>query len=69
MTGGAKAPVDYHVSATAEGFGATNPDDETDRLLPSSGSAYVFVRSGATWSEQAQLLASGDYQRRRWGGR
>ena len=23
-----------------------------------SGSAYVFVRSGATWSQQAKLLAS-----------
>ncbi|WP_282416490.1 hypothetical protein [Polyangium sp. 15x6] len=29
-----------------------------DTQAPSAGSAYVFVRSGATWTQQAKLLAS-----------
>jgi hypothetical protein len=32
-----------------------------------SGSAYVFTRSGATWSQQAQLLASDATDHRRFG--
>ena len=34
--------------------GARSDDDKGD----GSGSAYVFVRSGATWAQQAKLLAS-----------
>jgi hypothetical protein len=32
--------------------------DETDDSLSRSGAAYVFVRSGATWTQQAYLKAS-----------
>ena len=34
--------------------GATGDDDQAD----DAGSAYVFVRSGTTWTEQPKLLAS-----------
>ena len=33
--------------------------DDTTGIGSSVGSAYVFVRAGATWSEQAKLLAGG----------
>jgi hypothetical protein len=32
--------------------------DQTDNSRPSSGAAYVFARSGTTWSQQAYLKAS-----------
>ena len=32
--------------------------DQTDNNARSSGAAYVFVRSGTTWSQQAYLKAS-----------
>ena len=32
--------------------------DGTNNLLPSAGAAYVFVRSGTTWNQQAYLKAS-----------
>jgi hypothetical protein len=32
--------------------------DEADNNAPASGAAYVFVRSGTTWSQQAYLKAS-----------
>ncbi|HTL32772.1 MAG TPA: hypothetical protein VL326_06595 [Kofleriaceae bacterium] len=34
-----------------------NPADPADNTLPASGAAYVFVRSGTTWSQQAYLKA------------
>ncbi|MEI6784777.1 MAG: FG-GAP repeat protein, partial [Verrucomicrobiota bacterium] len=32
--------------------------DQSDNSAPSSGAAYVFVRSGTTWTQQAYLKAS-----------
>lgn len=32
--------------------------DQTNNSLPASGAAYVFVRSGAVWTQQAYLKAS-----------
>jgi FG-GAP repeat len=32
--------------------------DQSDNNAPASGAAYVFVRSGATWNQQAYLKAS-----------
>ena len=54
------------VGAHSEDSGATGVGgDESDDSAPSAGAAYVFVRSGATWSQQAYLKASntgsGDY--------
>jgi hypothetical protein len=49
------------ISGDTAVIGAYNDDDSGD----SSGSAYVFVRDGTTWSQQAKLTASdaaaGDY--------
>ncbi len=47
---GAAVAVDGDIAV----IGARRDDDQGD----SSGSAYVFVRSGGIWSEQAKLLAS-----------
>lgn len=33
------------------------PDGSTDNTLPNTGAAYVFVRNGTTWSQQAYLKA------------
>jgi hypothetical protein len=47
------------VGAAQEDSAATGVDgDQTDNSVPFSGAAYVFVRSGATWSQQAYLKAS-----------
>jgi hypothetical protein len=47
------------VGATGEDSAATGVDgDDTDDGLESAGAAYVFVRSGGTWSQQAYLKAS-----------
>ncbi len=47
------------VGASSEDSGATGVDgDQSDNSAPSSGAAYVFVRSGTTWSQQAYLKAS-----------
>ena len=47
------------VGAYGEDSGATGVGgDESDDSAPSAGAAYVFVRSGATWSQQAYLKAS-----------
>ncbi|MCA8943681.1 MAG: FG-GAP repeat protein [Planctomycetes bacterium] len=46
------------VGATAEDSAATGIDgDGSDNSAPTSGAAYVFARSGATWSQQAYLKA------------
>jgi hypothetical protein len=47
------------VSAYFEGSRATGVNgDQTDDSMGQSGAVYVFVRSGATWSQQAYLKAS-----------
>ncbi|MCZ7599559.1 MAG: FG-GAP repeat protein [Gammaproteobacteria bacterium] len=47
------------VGASGEGSAATSVDgDESNNSASSSGAAYVFVRDGTTWSQQAYLKAS-----------
>jgi len=47
------------VGATWEGSGATGVNgDGSDNSKTAAGAAYVFVRSGASWSQQAYLKAS-----------
>ncbi len=47
------------VGAPGEASSATGIDgDQTDKSAISSGAAYVFVCSGATWSQQAYLKTS-----------
>ncbi|MBN1632461.1 MAG: cell wall-binding repeat-containing protein [Thermoleophilia bacterium] len=47
------------VGAYCEDSNATGVDgDESDDSATDSGAAYVFVRSGSTWSQQAYLKAS-----------
>ncbi len=65
------APSDYFggivaVSGDTVVVGATGEDsnasgvnsDQTNNSAPNSGAAYVFVRSGGVWSQQAYLKAS-----------
>ena len=50
------------VGAGGEGSAATGVDgDQTDNSFPGAGAVYVFVRSGATWSQQAYLKASNNH--------
>lgn len=47
------------VGALDEASNATGIDgDQTDNSASSSGAAYIFIRSGVTWSQQAYLKAS-----------
>jgi hypothetical protein len=47
------------VGANGEDSKATGIDgDQTDNSLQNSGAAYVFVRSGTTWSQQGYVKAS-----------
>ena len=47
------------VGARHEDSAASGVDgDQTDNSLEDSGAAYVFVRNGSTWSQQAYLKAS-----------
>lgn len=47
------------VGAEGEGSSATGiGGDETNNDFSSAGAAYVFTRSGATWSQQAYIKAS-----------
>jgi hypothetical protein len=47
------------VSAPGEESNATGINgDQADNSAPNSGAAYVFTRSGTTWSQQAYLKAS-----------
>jgi len=47
------------VSAYFEASGATGINgDEADDSIPQAGAVYVFVRDGATWSQQAYIKAS-----------
>jgi len=47
------------VGARSEDSNATGVNgNQNNNLAPSSGAAYVFVRNGASWSQQAYLKAS-----------
>ena len=47
------------VGASSEANNATGIDgDGSDNSMPGAGAAYVFVRSGSTWAQQAYLKAS-----------
>ena len=47
------------IGAALEDSAATGVDgDQDDDSAPQSGAAYVFVRNGSTWSQQAYLKAS-----------
>ncbi|MCL4177971.1 MAG: FG-GAP repeat protein [Verrucomicrobia bacterium] len=47
------------VTAYHEGSSATGVNgDQSDNSAPSAGAAYVFVRSGTNWTQQAYLKAS-----------
>jgi len=46
------------VGAYAEDSSSTGVDSTPDESATSSGAAYVFARSGSTWSQQAYLKAS-----------
>jgi len=47
------------VGAPYENSSATGVDgDQSDLSAPGAGAAYVFVRNGTTWSQQAYLKAS-----------
>jgi len=47
------------IGAPQESSNATGVNgDETDNSAPFSGAAYVFVRDGTTWTQQAYLKAS-----------
>jgi uncharacterized repeat protein (TIGR02543 family) len=47
------------IGAVAEGSNATGVNgDQTNNSVSESGAAYVFQRSGTTWSQQAYLKAS-----------
>jgi hypothetical protein len=47
------------VGADGEASAATGVNgDQADNSAPQAGAAYVFVRSGSTWSQQAYLKAS-----------
>lgn len=56
------------VGASGESSGAQGVNgDETDNGASRAGAAYVFVRSGATWSQQAYLKASNAEENDRFG--
>jgi hypothetical protein len=46
------------VSTPDEDGGATGVNGNNDNLAIASGAAYVFVRTGSTWSQQAYIKAS-----------
>ena len=51
------------VGATRQPSSSTGVNgNETDTSAPQSGAAYIFVRSGTTWSQQAFLKASNTAQ-------
>jgi hypothetical protein len=51
------------VGATNESSNATGVGgNETNTSAPSSGAAYVFTRSGTTWTQQAYVKASNTHQ-------
>jgi hypothetical protein len=46
------------VSSYGEGSNATGVNGENNNGAPTSGAAYVFVRDGSLWTQQAYLKAS-----------
>ncbi|MEQ9055608.1 MAG: FG-GAP repeat protein, partial [Roseovarius confluentis] len=44
----------FHEASAAAGVNG----NQADNSLPASGAAYVFVRDGGAWSQQAYLKAS-----------
>ncbi|MFZ6027424.1 MAG: choice-of-anchor D domain-containing protein, partial [Chloroflexota bacterium] len=47
------------IGAPGEDSSATGIDgNQSDNTLPAAGAAYIFVRSGSAWSQQAYLKAS-----------
>lgn len=68
----------FGVSVAVDGnsvvVGAVNEDssgidgDQSNNDLPNSGAAYVFVRSGSTWRQQAYLKASNPGETDYFGG-
>lgn len=46
------------IGAPGEDSSTAGVSSSPDEAAPNSGAAYVFVRSGATWSQQAYLKAS-----------
>lgn len=56
------------IGATGESASATGASsDANDNSATRSGAAYVFVRNGSTWSEQAYLKALGGHAEDRFG--
>ncbi|MCP5519529.1 MAG: cadherin-like domain-containing protein [Verrucomicrobiales bacterium] len=55
------------VGAPGEDSGTTGVNSTADEAAGSSGAAYVFVRSGTTWNQQAYLKASNTGQNDRFG--
>jgi hypothetical protein len=57
------------VGANSEDSGSTGVDgNQADNFSSSAGAAYIFVRSGSTWSQQAYLKASNTDSGDRFGG-
>ncbi|MCK9516986.1 MAG: FG-GAP repeat protein, partial [Ottowia sp.] len=48
----------YSVAISADGYTAIVGAYKDDDLGTDSGSAYIFTRSGTTWTQQTKLLAS-----------
>jgi hypothetical protein len=55
------------VGATGEDSSSTGVNSTPNESTPNSGAAYVFTRSGTTWSQQAYLKASNPGQDDRFG--
>jgi hypothetical protein len=52
----------FAVGALGESSNATGANgNQADTSLPGAGAAYVFVKNGSTWSQQAYLKASNPY--------
>jgi len=57
------------VGAPLEDSSATGVNgDDTDNSAPASGAAYVFVRNGTNWTQQAYLKASNATEAHEFGG-
>ncbi|MGQ0551692.1 MAG: FG-GAP repeat protein [Planctomycetota bacterium] len=56
------------VGAKGEESSATGVNGSQANGAPDAGAAYVFVRSGVTWSQQAYLKASNTFTDDRFGG-
>lgn len=59
---GANDQFSWHVSISGDYAIVSSPDDDEDanggNTLASAGSAYIYVRSGNTWTQQQKLVAS-----------